>query len=57
MPRAIVVAAWGSAAHESPPLREPALRERRRCGLAASLGGAPSDVFTYALITDAETQP
>ena len=23
----------------------------------ASLGGAPSDVFTYALITDAETQP
>eukprot|EP00966_Prymnesium_polylepis_P075030 1740652-Prymnesium_polylepis.1 len=25
--------------------------------LAASLGGSPSDVFTYALITDAETQP
>ena len=26
-------------------------------GLAASLGGAPSDVFTYALVIDAETQP
>eukprot|EP00966_Prymnesium_polylepis_P038980 904738-Prymnesium_polylepis.1 len=26
-------------------------------GLAASLGGQPSDVFTNALITDAETQP
>jgi hypothetical protein len=26
-------------------------------GLAASLGGPPSDVFTNALITDAETQP
>eukprot|EP00966_Prymnesium_polylepis_P106478 2465673-Prymnesium_polylepis.3 len=26
-------------------------------GLAASLGGPRSDVFTYALITDAETQP
>ena len=25
--------------------------------LAASLGGPPSDVFTNALITDAETQP
>eukprot|EP00966_Prymnesium_polylepis_P208639 4833864-Prymnesium_polylepis.2 len=27
------------------------------CGLAASLGGPPSVGFTYALITDAETQP
>eukprot|EP00966_Prymnesium_polylepis_P256141 5916737-Prymnesium_polylepis.1 len=35
--------------------------ERRRvhgwARLAASLGGPPSDVFTYAFITDAETQP
>ena len=31
--------------------------QRPGARLAASLGGAPSDVFTYALITDAETQP
>eukprot|EP00966_Prymnesium_polylepis_P085878 1987575-Prymnesium_polylepis.1 len=30
---------------------------RNNSGLAASLGGPSSVVFTYALITDAETQP
>eukprot|EP00966_Prymnesium_polylepis_P103195 2390446-Prymnesium_polylepis.1 len=36
-----------------------ALRARTASGarLAASLGGPPSDVFSNALITDAETQP